>query len=245
MFFSIFCNIWNSFLSFSHLIIHPIHEWSWFYWQFQFCFFVSHDGISEVLPLPENRYRVSPVCHEALHHSQRIARFRHDEFPRETRSSFSCRSPRSFTGSPRSFAHLSISFPLLRRPSTVVIPLWAACWGETFHKLLMTVVVGSFLSVDADIRSPWSLLILSNCTPGILISITSLPQAYWSRGWYVQRHPRNKAHHWSRFCCDSFFSWFVLRSFRHCFRAHCRTEMADIEQAQQMIPLITCEISFN
>ena len=26
MFLSIFCNIWNSFLSFSHLIIHPVHE---------------------------------------------------------------------------------------------------------------------------------------------------------------------------------------------------------------------------
>ena len=32
MFFFFFCNIWNSFLSFSHLIIHPIHEWSWCYW---------------------------------------------------------------------------------------------------------------------------------------------------------------------------------------------------------------------
>ena len=53
--------------------------------------------------------------------------------------------------------------------------------------------------------------------------------------------PLQKAHHWSRFCCDSFFSWILLKSFRHCFRANCRSEMADIEQAQQMIPLITCE----
>ena len=30
-----------------------------------------------------------------------------------------------------------------------------------------------------------------------------------------------------------------------CVRAHCGTEMANIEQAQQMIPLITCEISFG
>ena len=43
MFFSISCNIGNYFLSFSHLIIHPIHEWSWFYRQFQFCFIVSND----------------------------------------------------------------------------------------------------------------------------------------------------------------------------------------------------------
>ena len=164
---------------------------------------------------------------------------------RDTKSNFSCRSPRSFIGSPRSLVHLSISFPLLRRPSTVIILLWVACWGEAFHELLMIIVVGSFHSVNADIRSPWSLLFLSNCTPGILISITSVLRSYWSRGWYVRRHPCNKAHHWSRFCCDSFFSWIVLRSFRHCFRAHCRTEMADIEQVQQMIPLITCEIPFG
>ena len=34
----------------------------------------------------------------------------------------------------------------------------------------------------------------------------------------------------------------TLRSFRNCIRAHCRTEMSDIEQAPQMIPLITFEI---
>ena len=45
MFLSIFCNIWNSFLSFPHLIIHPIHEWSWFHLQFLFCFIVSNDKL--------------------------------------------------------------------------------------------------------------------------------------------------------------------------------------------------------
>ena len=45
MFLSVFCNIWIYFLSFSYLIIQPILEWSWFYRQFPFCFFVSHDGI--------------------------------------------------------------------------------------------------------------------------------------------------------------------------------------------------------
>ena len=48
-----------------------------------------------------------------------------------------------------------------------------------------------------------------------------------------------------RFCCDSFSPWIVLRSFRHCIRALCRTDMDNIEQAQQMIPFITCEISFG
>ena len=161
------------------------------------------------------------------------------------KSNFSYHFPRIFYKSSRSLVCLNISFPLLRRPSAVVIPLWVACWREAFHKLPMVIVVGSFELVCADIRSPRSLLFLSNWTPGILTSITSLPRAYWSRGRYVRRRPCNKIHHWSRFCCDSFFSWILLRSFRHCFRAHCRTEMADIEQAQQMIPLITCEISFG
>ena len=71
----------------------------------------------------------------------------------------------------------------------------------------------------------------------------SLHRAYWSWGRYERRRPDNKIHHRSRFCCDSLFSWILLRSFRHCIRAHCRTETANIEQAQQMIPLITREIS--
>ena len=45
MFFSISWHVGNYFLSFPHLITHPIHEWSWFYWQFQFWFIVSHDEI--------------------------------------------------------------------------------------------------------------------------------------------------------------------------------------------------------
>ena len=111
---------------------------------------------------------------------------------RETRLRFSCRSPRSYIGSPRSFAHLSISFPLLRRPSMVIIPLWVACWGKAFHKIFMIIVVEWGLLVAADIGSPRSLLFLSSCTPGILISITSLHQAYWTRGWSVRRLPCNK-----------------------------------------------------
>ena len=38
---------------------------------------------------------------------------------------------------------------------------------------------------------------------------------------------------------------FAVDSLRHCSRANCRTEMANVKQAQQMIPLITCEISFG
>ena len=33
-----------------------------------------------------------------------------------------------------------------------------------------------------------------------------------------------------------------MTSFRHCVKAHCSTEMANIEQTQQMVPFITCEL---
>ena len=35
-----------------------------------------------------------------------------------------------------------------------------------------------------------------------------------------------------------------MKSFRHCFRTNCRSEKADVKQAQKMIPFITCEIAF-
>ena len=237
MFFSISCNVWNSFLSFSHLIIHPIHEWSWFHWQFQFCFIVSNDELLRPCLFMRIDIR-SPrsvtrcfLVHNGLRGSV-VKKF----LVRETRSNFSCRSPRSFIRSPRSLVCLNISFPLLRRPSTVIIPFWVTCWREALHKLFMVTVIRSFQSVYVNIKSPWSLLFLNNWTSGILTSITS-------RGWYERRRPGNKIHHRSRFCCDPFFTWIVLRSFRHCIRAHCRTEMADIDQTQQMIPFITREIS--
>ena len=56
---------------------------------------------------------------------------------------------------------------------------------------------------------------------------------------------RDQIHRWSRHCCASFFTWFFLRSFRHHFTTIDMTEMADIEQRQQMIPFVTCEISFG
>ena len=68
-----------------------------------------------------------------------------------------------------------------------------------------------------------------------------LLRAHWSWRQYERRRPGDKAHNWWRFCCDSFFSWISLKSLRHCFRTHCGTGMANVEQGQQMIPLITCE----
>ena len=47
----------------------------------------------------------------------------------------------------------------------------------------------------------------------------------------------------SDFAVDSFFTCIFLRSFRHHFKTIGRTEMANVEQTQKMIPFITCEIS--
>ena len=43
---------------------------------------------------------------------------------------------------------------------------------------------------------------------------------------------RDQFHHRLRFCCDSFFTWMFLRSFRHHFRTMGRTEMANVKQTQ-------------
>ena len=136
-----------------------------------------------------------------------------------------------------------ISFPLLGRPSFVIIPLWVACWGRAFSRLFMITVRRGF-RVAAHNGSPRSIVFLSFRTPGILISIAS-PRAFWRRGWQIRGSPCNKTHHWSRLRCDSFFSWILLWYFCHRFKTNCWTETANIEQTQQMIPFVTCEVSFG
>ena len=73
--------------------------------------------------------------------------------------------------------------------------------------------------------------------------------AFWcsrrQRGGSPFTASRDQIHHWSRFCCDSFFTWIFLRSFRHYFRTICGTEMADAKQTQKMIRYITCEVSLG
>ena len=60
------------------------------------------------------------------------------------KSNFSYLSCRSFIKSPWSIVRRSLSFPLLRRPSTVVIQFWITCWREAFHELLMEVMIRGF-----------------------------------------------------------------------------------------------------
>ena len=53
----------------------------------------------------------------------------------------------------------------------------------------------------------------------------------------------HQIHHWLWFCCDSFFTCIFWCSFRHRFKIIDGTDMVDVEQAQKMIPFITCEVS--
>ena len=109
---------------------------------------------------------------------------------RETWLELVCPCPRSDNGKPRSIIHRFISFPLLRRPSFVIIPPWVACWVH------VTVYNGS----------PRSIIFLSFRTPWDLTSIAFLPRAFWRRRWQSWGSPCNKTHHWPWFRCDSFFS---------------------------------------
>ena len=201
--------------------------------------------IVDVFPLLENWYQVAPIFHEVFLRSLRIARFRREEFPRDQIELFV-----SFS---KKFYHVA---PIARTSQSQFSTLEKTKHGR--HPTLNYLLKRSFPWIahgndDRKLRinlclyhvAPISPLFASNWTPRILTSVISLLRAYWSRGRYVRRRPGNKIHHRSRFCCDSFSSWILLRSLRHCIRAHCRTEMSDIEKAQQMIPLITCEISFG
>ena len=138
MFLSIFCNIWKLFLSFSHLNIHPVHG----------MIFNSIDNSHSASPFPmANRCGLASLWGSTLgltELSRSITSFTTDcAVPSCWVSSWEKPGwdsrvvhPRSCIGSPRSFAHLSISFPLLTRPSMVFIPLWVACWGRTFNGIV-------------------------------------------------------------------------------------------------------------
>ena len=117
-----------------------------------------------------------------------------------TRSNFSCQCPRSFIKSPRSVVRRSLSFPLLRRPSTVVIQLPLSLPGCPSRSSATTDFQGScFLNISSP-----------------------LLRAHWSWRRHERWRPPKKIHHRFWFCCDPFFSWILLKSFRHCSRANCR-----------------------
>ena len=74
----------------------------------------------------------------------RIARFRWDEFLRDQVELFGPFSKKFYSGRPDRSYVVASAFPLLRRPSTVVIQFWIICWREALHELLMVVVIRGF-----------------------------------------------------------------------------------------------------
>ena len=216
MFFSGICNVRHYSLSVSHLVFYFIHK---------FCCVTSHDESFEIclfLVIQCLRFPRSIVNRLTVPYGMRISvekRFR------TMRVNFLQFSPRSCLRFPWSIVRRNLTFPLLRRPRLTIIQFWVTCWEESN-------------------RFPRS-IVTCNRFSRILISVPCLHRVHWSWRRHDRRHSCCQIHHRSWFCCDSFFSWFLLNSLCHGSRTNCRTEMANIKQAQQMIPLITCEISFG
>ena len=128
---------------FSRLIIYFIHDCSWFYRQFQFCFIVSHGGIlrsCHVLRIDIIRLPWSITKCFSVPYGLRGS-VENNFFVIRSNSSY---HPRSLNKSLLSIVRRSFSFPLLRKPSTVVIQFWIICWREGFHELLMEVMIRGF-----------------------------------------------------------------------------------------------------
>ena len=131
----------------------------------------------------------------------------------------------------RSYFHQFIRSPLLRKPILVNIPFWVAWWGSVLD------------------RSPCSLMLLSPRPQRKLTFMSGFPRASWcSWSQHIKSSfatSRNQIQHRFRLCCDSFFTWIFLRSFRHHFRTIGITETANVKQTQKVLPFITCDISLS
>ena len=197
--------------------------------------------IAVALLLFEGWQRVAPIC--ALFHRAGSSRERNligirVSFPKrwqrvapiyragcllvkETWLGFACLSPRGDNGLPRSLTHWSVSFPLLRRPSLVVIPLWVACWERAFNRLFMISQMRSLGRCRQRVApvSPLSVLALQGFW---------FPQLFFSGLTEVED--------------DTFDGALAIRLIigRDFSRTNCRTEMANVEKTQQMIPFVTC-----
>ena len=133
--------------------------------------------------------------------------------------------------------------PLPRFPRSIVTFI-----GDRFSFLPITLLQHSHCTFVIILFGPFTCLFIK--TVSKVSPIDRLPQQISqdldihtrsSPGLMKLKTTRSKASS----CCGTFFSWFLLSSFFHCSSASCRTEMADVDQIQQMIPLITCEIPFG
>ena len=236
MFFVISCNIHRRlFLSFPHLVNHPVQEWSGSQWRAWSCFVVSNnDLLWPCFSWRDHNGLPRFITKFFLDHNALLRSIVLGLLMKETWLGLVCFSPKSYNGLPRSIIHRFVSFPLLRRPSFVNVPPWVAWWVRVFK---------------ADYNeSHRSILFFSSRTPGALTFIAFLPRASWRRRWQSWRRHCNKAHQWPRLRCDSFFSWILLYSFCHLLSTAQTVELKRLTlntHNKQMIPFITCEVSLG
>ena len=136
----------------------------------------------------------------------------------------------SSTGLPVLAPDISPNFLSWEEPLVVNVPFWVVWWAGAHH------------------RPPCSwLLLIPRAHRYCLTFRFGFHRAFqcsWSKNVRIPHAvSRDQIHHRLWFCCDSFFTCIFLCSFRHRFKTIDGTEMADVEQTQKMIPLITCEIS--
>ena len=105
-------------------------------------------------------YQVALIDHDASLRTLRIAHLRRDECLHDEDELVVPYSKKKFIRFPWSIVCRNLTFPLLRRPNTVIIQFWITCRGEF-------------------IRLPWS-IICNNICPRILISVPrTMASSHW------------------------------------------------------------------
>ena len=101
-----------------------------------------------------------------------------------------CSCPRANNGFHRSIIHQFIGFPLLKRPTFVIVPSWVPCWVRAFNK--SQVVAWRVTCATANNGYHRSIIFLSLYTQRTLTFINYLPRAFWCRRWQSWGSPCNR-----------------------------------------------------
>ena len=212
MFFSISCNVGNYFLSFPHFIVLPTHEWSWFHWQFQFCSIVSHDENLRIchflrIDITRSPWSITKCFSVPL----RIARFRQGRISSWPGRTFCTILPEVLSCRPQSAALSWFQFSTLEKTKHGRHPIlnnllkrsfpwiahgsvdWRLQINLCLYRVALIYLLLQLISMDVDFRNVSS--------PGLLKLKTIREMASWQQDSIIR----------SRFCCDSFFSWILLR----------------------------------
>ena len=136
------------------------------------------------------------------------------------------------TGRPVLTSHQFIRFPLLRRPSFINIPFLSSLLSKLLQQVSLFFDAAQVASSEEIDFHVWF-------SPGFSDAVEA------STSGVLSLHRETK-------CIIGFDFAVTLSSpesfcvlFRHHLRTICRTEMANVEQIQKMIPFITCEVSLG